>query len=221
MGTGAEFIVPLALGVGGAGLNYYNGQQTEKRQENELARQIQQRSRLQDQADQSINKLLAQRAVSDSEPERESTASQYLDRVRMAQGAATSGLGQRGAVSDAYQQSAQDAALGIGSYGDAAANLMARVDAPMLQRDRESVENAQLGSDLGRLSRKSQGQDYLSQLRLQGIRRNPWLDAASQGLSGAAMATAGSMGSQGGAGSMANFGSEAGTWFNNPSLWGR
>lgn len=192
MGLETAALVALGGTALSAGANYYNGKQTAKRQDNELAKQIRQRSQLQGEADTAVNRLLAQRAASDSGGERAATANQYLDQVRQAQGAATAGLQQRGAVSDAYRQSANDAALGIGDYGATAANLMSRIDAPMQQRQREGVENAQLGSDLGRVARRSSGQDYLGQLRLQGIRRNPWLDAFSQLASGASTAVAGS-----------------------------
>lgn len=192
MGLETAALVALGTSALGAGANYYNTRQTEKRQDNELANQIRQRAQLQGEADTAVNRLLASRAASDGTGERVATANQYLDQVRQAQGAATAGLRQGGAVSDAYRQSANDAALGIGDYGATAANLMARIDAPNQVRQRESIENAQLGSDLGRVARRSAGQDYIGQMRLQGIRRNPWLDAFSQLASGASSAIAGS-----------------------------
>ena len=187
---GIETAVALGGLALGAGANYVNTRQTQKAQDRELSRQIQQRSQLQGQADSAVSRLLASRAASDGAGERRVAESQYLDRVRQAQGAATAGLQQVGGVSDAYRQSANDAALGIGDYGATAANLMARIDAPTQQRQREAIESAQLGADLGLLSRRAQGQDYLGQLRLQNIRRNPWLDAFSQAANGASMAAA-------------------------------
>jgi len=191
MGLETAALIALGTTALGAGANYYNTRQTEKRQDSELARQIAARSKLQGEADTAVGRLLASRAASDASGERAATSNQYLDQVRQAQSAATAGLRQRGAVSDAYEQSARDAALGISDYGAATANLMARIDAPTQMRQREALENAQLGSDLGLLARRGSGQDYLSQLRLQGIRRNPWIDAASQLASGASGAIAG------------------------------
>ncbi|KIQ21547.1 hypothetical protein [Xanthomonas campestris] len=130
--------------------------------------------------------MLADRTTSDAANERGTAATQYLQQVRAAQGAASNGLRQAGAVSDAYQQQSNDAALGIADYGSSVANLMARIDAPQQQRQREAIESAQLGTDLGMIGRRSANDDFLTKLKLQSVRPNPWLAAAGQTASGAA-----------------------------------
>ncbi|MCW0413476.1 hypothetical protein NG831_06565 [Xanthomonas sacchari] len=222
MGSEAVW-VPLALAAVGAGTSYYNTQQTAKRQDNALADQIRQQNARQAEADAQVNNLVQKRATSDASTERAQTLGAYLDQVRAATGAATSGLGQVGKVSDAYQQAANDAALGVADYGQKSAQLMSRIDAPTQQRQREALQNAQFQTDLGLIKRNAAGDDYLAKLRLQRIRENPWLSAASQLATSAAASSAasGGFGSAGSsAGSAANFGSEAGNWYTNPALWG-
>jgi hypothetical protein len=203
--------IALALAAAAAGGNYYNTQQTAKHTDNALADQIRQQSERQREADAQVNDLVQKRAGSDASGEREKTLGGYLDQVRAATGAATSGLGQVGRVSNAYQQSANDAALGVTDYGQKTAQLMSRIDAPAQQRQREALENAQFQTDLGLIKRNASGDDFLARLRLQNIRRNPWIDAASSLAGGAASSVAGGAGSTGGT---------ATDWYTGQAGWG-
>ncbi len=179
MGMGAEFLVPALLAAGSAGASYYNGRQTAKRQDNILAGQIRQQGVRQQEADQAIANAMQQRASQGAEGERAAIGSQYLDQVRAAQANAQRGLGQVGAVSRAFQQDANDAALGIGDYGNQMAGLMARIDAPTQQRQREGIADSRVAMDLDQIGRRSRADDYLANLRLRGVQRNPWIDLAS------------------------------------------
>ncbi|MFF2048049.1 hypothetical protein ACFVUR_09390 [Stenotrophomonas bentonitica] len=192
--------VATAIAIIGAGVNYHNTEQTKKRQDNELGRQIQQRSARQQDADKEVMDTLADRAGNNGDAARSSMLDQYLNQVRAAQGSATSGLQQVGGVSSAYRQAANDAALGISDYAGDTANLMSRIDAPMRQRQGEAQQNAQLSTALGLIGSRSASDDFLSQLRLQGIRRNAGLDAFSQ----VASAYAGAAGGGGGGGANAS-----------------
>lgn len=221
MGTEAIWI-PLAMTALGAGVNYNEQRKTAKRHDNILAGQIQQNSARQAEADRAVSDTLRTAATSSGEDSRQGAAAQYLDQVRAAQAGATRGLGQVGAVSGAYQQAANDAALGVGDYASQTANLMARIDAPAQQRQQEAQSSDRLRSNLGLIGRKAAGDDYLAQLRLRNVRPNPWAGVAAQLMSGAAQGMAGRASgattatNAGGAGS---FGSEAGSWFSDPSLW--
>ena len=182
MGTGAEFIVPALLAAGSAGVSYYNGRQTAKRQDNIIAQQIRQQGVRQQEADRAIASAMQERATQGAESDRAAIGSQYLDQVRAAQANAQRGLGQVGAVSNAYQQDANNAALGIGDYGARTADLMARIDAPTQQRQREGIADARTAMELDQIGRRSRSDDYLANLRLQGVQRNPWLDLASSAM---------------------------------------
>lgn len=222
---GAEAIwIPLAMSALGAGINYTEQRKVAKRQDNILAGQIQQNSARQAEADRAVSDTLRNAAASTSEDSRGSAAAQYLDQVRAAQAGATRGLGQVGAVSGAYQQAANDAALGVGDYAAQTANLMARIDAPAQQRQQEAQSSDRLRSELGLIGRKAAGDDYLAQLRLRNVRANPWAGVAAQLMGGAAQGMAGRTAGTGGmsgaaAGSTQNFGNNAGNWFSDPSLW--
>lgn len=174
--------LPLIMTAASAGMQMYNNQQVAKQQDNELARRLQQQSQRQGEADHSISEAMRARAASTADQERQAVGSQYLDQVRAAQANASRGLGQAGAVSDAYQQQAADAALGISDYADKTASLMARIDAPAMQRQREAMGDARLALDLDQIARRSRGDDYLSQLRMQMIRPNEALQLGSAAL---------------------------------------
>lgn len=167
--------VPAVLAAVGGGATYVSQKQAADKQDDILGAQIRQQSARQDEADKSVNQLLANRTTSDAANERGNASAQYLQQVRAAQGAASNGLRQAGAVSDAYQQQSNDAALGIADYGANVANLMARIDAPQQQRQREAIESAQLGTDLGLIGRRAAADDFLAKLKIQGVQPNPWL----------------------------------------------
>ncbi|KRG39092.1 hypothetical protein ARC78_14835, partial [Stenotrophomonas pictorum JCM 9942] len=178
MGTESIWI-PMVMAGLSAGVNYNEQRKTAKRQDNILAGQIQQNSVRQAEADRAVGDALRDRSLSSAEQERASTGNQYLDQVRAAQASATQGLGQAGAVSNAYRQAANDAALGVGDYAAKTAGLMARIDAPTQQRQREAVASEQLRTDLGLIGRKSSGDDFISQLKLRNVRPNPWVSVAT------------------------------------------
>jgi len=171
--------VGIGLLLASAAANHYNNQQVAKKQDNIVAGQIRQQGVRQQEADQAIAEAMRERAAQGAENERAAIGSQYLDQVRAAQANAQRGLGQVGAVSRAYQQDASDAALGIGDYGARTADLMARIDAPAQQRQREGIADARVAMDLDQIGRRSRADDYLANLRLRGVQRNPWIDLAS------------------------------------------
>jgi hypothetical protein len=217
--------VATAIAVIGAATQQYTQSQANKKADRQAANRIYQQAENQDRADYAVNQLLGRRATDDGSAERASTERALLDQSQAAQLAASRGLNQVGAVSDAYRTASNNAALGISDYGQRAANLMARIDAPQQLRRRESLQSGNLAAQLGLIGREAASDDFLAQLQLQGIRPDPWLTAAGQiaqgvgrgmaGRAGGAASTAGSAGSLGG------FGNQAGTWYQNSNLWGR
>jgi len=171
--------VGIGLLLASAAAKHYNDRQVAKKQDNILAGQIRQQGVRQQEADQAIAEAMRERAAQGAENERDAIGGQYLDQVRAAQANAQRGLGQVGAVSRAYQQDANDAALGIGDYGARTADLMARIDAPGRQRQREGFADARVAMELDQIGRRSRADDYLANLRLRGVQRNPWIDLAS------------------------------------------
>lgn len=221
MGTEGAWI-PWVLGALSTGATLVDQEKMARKQDSILSRQIQANNERQAEADRKVAETLRERAASDGTAEREELGSQYLDAARAALGKANAGLGQVGKVSDAYTTSANDAAMGVADYGSRVANLMARIDAPARKLQKEGIGESRLRTELGLIGRAMEGDDFITRLKLQMVRPNLGLRAASALLGGAAMGAAGAGGAASGAsgsGSLAGFGSEAADWYSNPALW--
>jgi hypothetical protein len=184
------------------GTTYYNNTNLANQQDRELAANLRQQGDLQQQATQKTNQLIQQTADSSPATAKQSLLQQYTNELQRKKASSTNGLAQVGNVSSAYTKAANDAASGISTYGNTTADLLSSIDAPALQRQGEAANLSSFGSQLGQIKANSQADNYLSQMRLQGLHLNPWL----QGLSSAAQsfATKGFSGASG-------FGSGTGT----------
>lgn len=191
MGTEA-FWVPAVMSLVAAGGTAYNTKRTADKQDARLAAQLRAQGEKQREADARTAELVRQRAQSDDTAEREGALGSFLRQMQANRGNVQSNT--RGATSQAYQEQAADAALGAESYGQRVADLLSRIDAPALQRQNEAAQNIRYGDDIGAIQRRSAGDDFLHQMRLRGIRRNPWIDLGAGALQG----MAGSYGSWGG-----------------------
>lgn len=190
MGT-EEIWVPLALTALSAGAGVYNANQTARKQDNTLAAQIRQHSALQREADQNVQKLIGKERALSSVPQQQAEAN-AMSAVRAANAdRATAGLNVPGAVPKAYEAAKGNAALGITDYGERIGNLLSRMDAPQQARLDFTKNLHDYGSDISQLQRRLQGQDYLSMMKLNAIRPNPWITGLQGLASGAASAYAG------------------------------
>lgn len=203
MGTEAAWVpwVVGALSVASAGTSYYNTEKTADRQDAALADSIINQSRKQREADARVGEEVQKLEGSTAADERAERLAQYMDVVGRNRDSLQAGL-VPGVGSDRFQADAQGSAAAAESYAGKMADLMARVDAGSLQRQREGFGYGRLATDLSRVAREASGQSFLDELRLRGIRRNPWLDAAAAGMSGAA----GAMGSGASGANAANTG---------------
>ncbi|MGA0588098.1 hypothetical protein ACO2Q2_13355 [Dyella sp. KRB-257] len=184
----------LAIGAAllSAGLGYYNQEQTASRQDRTLANSLRQQYALQHQEDAKTRQLIQQTAQSTPDAAKSDLLGKFMAQIQANGGNTTRPLGQAGAVSDAYTKAANDASLGLSNYGSTNAGLVASIDAPAVQRQAEAANLSRYGSQLNDLKRQSSVQDYLTRLRLQGIRPNPWLSAVSDGLRAYGLSKAGS-----------------------------
>jgi len=175
-------IIPYILAAAAAAQQMNNQRQTHHRQDNLLAQQINRNAARQNEASQAIDETMQQRAGQSADDTRKATADQYLQQVRAAMGNATGDLHQGGAVSDAYRQSAENAALGIDDYATRTADLMARIDAPMQMRQGEALSNQEMGMRIGDIARDGRHDDFLTQLKLARVRPDRWGELAGIGL---------------------------------------
>ncbi|GAB3744796.1 hypothetical protein [Lysobacter olei] len=170
---------------------HQNTVQTQKKADGELARHLAAITRRNQESDAQANALIDKRTGSTSEDERASSLASMQQRMAQQRQMAAGSLDQVGGVSDAYKESANDAALGIGQYGGKIADMLSRIDAPTQQRQNEALENVRFGTEMNTIARLAQSDDFLHKLRMSRIRRNPGLDLAAGALQGAGGAMAG------------------------------
>lgn len=193
MAIATSTAIGLALAAAAAGGSYYNTQKTAQRQDNQAAQGILNQSRIQKQADTKVNDAVAKLADSNAASAKEGRLDDYLNVLRRNRSTTEAGLTPV-IGSDTFKTDAATAANDANSYADKTAGLMARMDAPGIQRQQEGFDYGNLATDIGLIGRESQGQNFLDQLKLGRIRRNAKIDLASGLLSAAAGGVAGGAG---------------------------
>ena len=183
MGTEGIWI-PLLLSGLSAGASIYNTNKTASRQDAATAASIRNQSAKQREADARVNEEVQKLQGSTSADERAQRLDQYMTQLRRNRAGQASGLSPV-VGSDTFKQDAAGALEGVQNQAGMTAGLMARMDAPAMQRQGEAFDYGHLGTDIGLLSREAKGQQFLDELRMRAVKRNPWLDAFS-GLTGAA-----------------------------------
>lgn len=182
---GAEIIVPLLMTAASAGVSAYNTNKTAKREDAALAESIRNQAGKQKQADARTLKEVGGLEGSSSRDEEAKRMDQYASQLRRNRASLQgTNLGQT-IGSDAFMADAAGAMQGVDAYAGETAGLMAQQDAPGMQRQGEAFGFGNLATDIGLISRESKGQAYIDELRRRSIRRNPWLDMLSGGLSAA------------------------------------
>lgn len=173
----------ILLALAAAGTQAYNTNQTNKRTDQEAAAGLRRQNEKQRKADTVVDKLIKDTGASTPEGEKNSAMAQFQKALAASSGMTNSGLGGIAGASDKFNADQQQAAAGVSQYGNEVADRLARIDAPRYQRQREGNLREDAGTDIGIIKRESAGEDFLNKLKLQGIRRNPWLDAAATAMS--------------------------------------
>lgn len=177
----------LAAAAAAAGTSYYNTTQTAKKADNVAAEGIRTQAANQRKANARVGQTIEQIGGSDASAAKKTAGKQYLDAVQARMGQANRGLTRAGLSAD-FNERAGGAVAANEDYGKVTADLMARMDAPVLQRQHEGDVVGNTGMDLSALGSKIQGDAFLNQIAMGGVRRNPFLDAASAALNGYASA---------------------------------
>lgn len=177
MGTEGIWM-PLVMAAVAGGTTYVNKRNTARKQDRELASQIKSRSKKQELADKKVSDLISKTGASDAVDEKGGILKQYLSQLKTAQPSAAGGIPVGGAsASQAYRDDAAKAAMGIEKFGAKRADLLSTMDAAAAQRQNEGLDLAKTGSEIGQIKRQDEGDTFVSNMRLKGIRDNPWLDA--------------------------------------------
>lgn len=170
--------VAVAVTAAAALTSAYNTRRTAQKQDRALAEGIRQQAKIQKRGNQQISDALSKLEKSRPGAEQASALEQYRQAIRGTEQQARSGQAVEG-LSEAYDEATRaGTATAQGNVGNIA-DLLSRIDAPGLQRQREAIGTADLGLNLSTLGRDAQGADFLSRMKAQNIRRNPWLDAAA------------------------------------------
>lgn len=180
MGTFAAAL-PYIAAVVATGASVYNTNRTAKKQDEAVAAGIRKKSEVQRRADGKIADELTQLEGSTSADERQSTLNQYQNALRGTDQQAQAGQALSG-LSKEYDAATGAAQQRTKGYVDQVANSLSRIDAAGLQRQGEGMRVADLGTNLRVLGREGEGIDYLANMKAQGVRRNPYIDALSSAL---------------------------------------
>lgn len=195
MGTEAAW-VPLVIGAISAGASAYNTRQVAKDQDNAAAIGIQNQAKKQREADDRVSAEVEAMNQSSPEASRKQATDAFMTQLRRTRGQAVAG-GPAGA-SDRYTADLASAEGDVNQFGTTTADTLARINAPALQRQGEAQGFARLSSDLSQIGRAAGGEQFLNELRLRSIRRNPWIDAGASIGGGVAGGMASSQGRYGG-----------------------
>lgn len=196
----------LALGAIAASTaaTAYNTNKTAKRQDNQLADSIRSQSKLQKEQNQRVNDEVAKVGNSTMEDSRQKRMGDFLAQLGRNRQSITSGLTPT-IGSDAFKADSATAATGALDNAGNIAGLLSRIDAPGMQRQAEGVGYGHLATDTDLLKRRSQGQQFIDDIRLKSIRRNGGLDFAANLLGAFGTAGIGAGGATGGLAGTANY----------------
>lgn len=175
--------VAAVVALAAAAANQYNTQQTAKRQDNQAAIGLIEQGRKQREADAKVNAEVQKLKGSNSSDERATALQNYM--TTLARNKQNSNAGLTPQVGGAaFKTDAATAADGVQAGAANTAGLMARIDAPGMQRQGEGFDYGNLATDLSLISRQAKGEDFLNMLRIKAIRRNPWIDAGAAAANG-------------------------------------
>lgn len=188
-----QAIIPIALMAAGTIAQQSENDRVIKRQDDATAQGLLNQSRRQQDADRRVNEEISQLEASGATDERAQRLGQYMQQLQRGRRQAVAGL--EAPIGGAtFQSDAGAARTGADTAAATTAGLMARIDAPALQRQGEAFGYGKLATDIDMASRASRGQQLIDQLRLRQIRRRPGVDL----LAGLATSAGGSMAGGGG-----------------------
>ncbi len=176
---GAEVLIPLAIAAAGTGVGVANQEAAARRADRIAAQGIREQGVRQTEANARVDQEVANVAGSNAEGERQAANAQYMDQLRRSRAAAR-GMTDVPGASSRYSEEVAEGDQAVDSTAARVADLMSRVNAPLMQRDRELQGFDRLRSDVGVIGRAAAGDDFLNQLRLRSVRPNPWVGALGQ-----------------------------------------
>ena len=188
MCTGAELaLVAGAATAAGSGASMYANNQALKQQDEIAAQGIARQAALQRQANQTVQQTVQKAAADEGqnlEQNRMLQQQQYAAALQRAAPVQQNSLQDVAGASKRYAQGVVDARAANANYGNTAANLMARTDAPQLTQLGQQLTLGDAATKLGMLNDTSGNLANLTKLQANAVQPNPWLMAASGILKG-------------------------------------
>jgi hypothetical protein len=166
--------ISTGLSLGGSLLGGVNKARAARKQNRETRKGIATQQNIQTQADYALNELLDGRAT--SAPDIAGERGNFMSQLRANSAPQDSSLP---IGSAAYRAGTAKANTGAQNYGGQLADLFARIQAPGRQRQNEAIQNSRLNDDFAGLARKSSGERFLTNMRVNSITPNPWVDMAA------------------------------------------
>lgn len=200
--------IAVGVAIAAAVASEYNTEQTAKRQDNQAAAGIMEQGRRQKQADARVDQDVQKLKGSNASDERATALQNYMTTLARGKQTANAGLTTPQVGGAAFQAGSAKAANDVQYDAGNTAGLMSRIDAPGMQRQGEGFDYGNLATDLSLIQRQAQGEDFLNQLRIRAIRRNPYIDIAAAADSGYASAASGGGGGTSAGGSTGMAGSQ-------------
>lgn len=159
----------------------YSAERGAARRQDKIASQgIRNRGKRQREIDDKLDDVIKRTASSTPDGEKALAMQGFMRQLGATKGIAEAGLGPLSGGSDRYAADAKNAALGVAESGLHSADLLSRMDAPGYQRRREGIDAARAQGDIGAIISRTRGEDFINELRLRAVRKNPWLVALSQ-----------------------------------------
>lgn len=195
MCTGYEpyAIMALATAAGAA-----NQQRTLKKQDRAAAAGIRSQAAGRREAASKVNERIAELDRANPQDVARGRLAEYMTALRRNQPSAEGSLPDVAGASSRFDTDVAAARADTRGEAETTAGRLSRMDAPGIQRQGESIRTAELARDIGEIGRQSGAQDYLTRLKIRGIRANPWIDAIASLGQGYAIGKAGKPAATGG-----------------------
>jgi uncharacterized protein YerC len=177
--------IPIVMAVAAAGAQGYNTYRTAKKQDQALARGLKEQAEIRRVANARSGETLDKFEGSTPIDETESLSDKYRRQLRLKQGVAFQNIASPGDISGATEGRIVDKTAAANDYAGALEGFASIIDGTREQRRGEQFDIADLARTMGVIRSEANSKRYLTDLKMRGIQRNPWIDLLAAGLQGA------------------------------------
>lgn len=176
--------IMAALSAAGTGATMVSQQDTLHKQDQIAAQGIMRQGQLNSQADQKVSDLTQKLAASNPQDAIDKQKASYMKALMSVAPAQAGANPTMPGASKKYANDVSNADANVQNYGTTQAGIMARTDAPTIQRLGEQEQIGSTAGDLGLIQNQSVGQQDVTKLGIQSTHSNPWVAAAAAAAQG-------------------------------------